>query len=193
MHRVCSVMMAVLMTIALGTGAAQASGAPRIPTTAAEWATFTPRERDAALTYEWQQFQILLASGNAHPVSVVQSGQQSASPLVSATYSCEVQWIDLPQGSYVRGGGWTDTSATVYYQYASRQSLPGQFLRDGTLKANWWAETLNSSHAESWTGYDFKWAFEHPRYVVKGWHGAELSNGTWILGPNQYCTVAVTH
>ena len=180
-----------------GAGVVRAVDTPRLPTSAADWTTFTPGERDAALSYEWTQFQALLASGSIHATSVTQSGVTQSgggrlAPLVTATYSCQVQWYNVPEGSYVRGGGWTDTSANVYYQYASRPGLQGQFLRDGSLKSNWWSTTYNGSHAENWTGYDFKWWFEHPNYVTKGWHGAELSNGTWILGPDQYCTASAS-
>ncbi len=62
----------------------------------------------------------------------------------------------------------------------------GQFLRDGTLKANWYHDAYGASHAENWTGYHWAFFWEYPHWVTKGWHGAQ-DNSAWLLGPDLYC------
>ncbi|MDO8483584.1 MAG: hypothetical protein Q7S35_01420 [Candidatus Limnocylindrales bacterium] len=107
----------------------------------------------------------------------------------TATGTCGLQYINQAEGSWIRGGGYTDASGTVYYIAASRPGKQGQFLKDGNALETWWQDLNNKSHAEDWTSYNWKWFWEHFNYTVKGWHGAQLSNGTWILGPDQACTV----
>jgi hypothetical protein len=116
-----------------------------------------------------------------------------AAVTVTASYSCQVQWIDQLEGTWTRGGGWTDTSSNVYYIAASRIAKKGQFLRDGVLQGNWYQEIYGgASHAENWSGYNWKWWYEHFNFTTKGWHGARLtSGGTWLLGPDRYCTVSI--
>lgn len=179
---------------------ATAAVKPRLPTSAADWATFSSTQQAAALDYVWNEFQSQLKAGTAvvNTVGRTETGTLSqdsgpASVTVSVSYNCPIQWTDLPEGTWTRGGGWTDTSSNVYYIAASRVGLKGQFLRDGALQGNWYNEIYGgASHAESWSGYNWKWFYEHFNFTNKGWHGARLtSGGTWLLGPDRYCTVSI--
>lgn len=190
---------AIMVLLAASQPTAFAASAPRLPTSAADWATFSATERAEAMAYVRHQLDDALAAGVVP--NQVSSGLADASmasleyvATISVTYLCQIQWIDVGSGMWVRGGGWTDASYPIYTIYAGRQGLKGQFLRDGQLLANWWQQAWNNvSHAESWTGYNFKFFFEHPSYFVKGWHGAQqTSGGTWLLGPDRYCSVQIT-
>jgi hypothetical protein len=173
---------------------------PRMPVSAADWARFSGLQREAALDYVWDELQSQLAAGTAKVTTVGEPnfvpGQDSglAAPAVSVSYNCPIQWIDLIEGSWIRGGGWTDTSSNVYYIAASRLGKKGQLLRDGVLQKNWYHETYNASHAENWSGYVWKWWYEHFNWTNKGWHGARLtSGGSWLLGPDRYCSNIAYH
>lgn len=193
------VLLAVVALFGVSISTAAAVSKPRMPTGAADWATFSSTERAAALDYVSRELQSQLASGSAvvHTVGRSDAGVVSetlgpAAVTTTVDYNCPIQWIDLPEGSWTRGGGWTDASSSIYYIAASRTGLQGQFLRDGSLLSNWYSEQYNSSHAENWTGYNWKWWYESFNFVNKGWHSARAtSGGTWLLGPDQYCTVSV--
>jgi hypothetical protein len=172
---------------------------PRLPTSVADWATFSDAEQSAALTYEWDILQKSLQDGTAkvHQVDRTDDGQLVQTDGLDAltiTYdwNCPIQWVDQIGGAWFRGGGWTDTSQNVYYIAASRVGLKGQFLRDGVLSGNWYNEKYNDSHAESWSGYSWRWSFEYIHWVNKGWHTIRpVNGGSHLLGPDAYCTVSI--
>jgi hypothetical protein len=193
--------MAVLamMAAAVPTAAQQS---PRVPRDAADWASFTVTEQRAAIDYQWRLLQDALADGtavvrtvSATAVTPAAGSLSDISSAVTARGYCHIQFIDQLHGSWVRGGGWTSASSPIYYIYASRSGRRGQFFKDGVSKGTWWEEKAGGAghtHAESWTPYDFKWWFERFNYTVQGWHGAQRTlGGTWLLGPDAYCTLTV--
>src|SRR3989304_8129234 len=193
MRRLAVITVVVLLAMP-GTGVA--NNAPRLPTSAAEWADFSAAQQAAAMDYLRQQLEEAIASGRPPERAVSGSNDAGIASIdtlaaISVTYSCQIQWIDLGYGMWVRGGGWTDASATIYYIYASRQGLKGKFLRDGSLLEYWWNEVWNGDHAENWTDYYWRWGWEPFNSTTKGWHGArQTQGGTWLLGPDRYCTVS---
>jgi len=198
MRRIIILLVLAVLSAVPSAGAA-AESKPRMPRSAADWATFSDMERTAAIDYVWRKLQYQFQSGTAVVTTVGRSDTgsivEAAGPSAAMTtidYNCPIQWIDLPEGTWTRGGGWTDSSSSLYYIAASRSGLQGQLLRDGALVGNWYEEAYNTSHSENWSGYNWKWWFEHFNFVNRGWHSARAtSGGTWLLGPDQYCTVNV--
>lgn len=199
------VMAAVLVVAGAGMLLAQSSlaGSPRVPRDAADWARFTPAERQAALDFQWREHLRLEAAGQLSRTVVKATvdlqtnqiasiaGPQVASITATATGTCQLTFDNQTSGTWTRAGGWADASAVVYYIYASRAGLQGKLIRDGTTIKNWYAEVYNNDWAENWTGWDFKWWYEHPMYTSKGYFGARVTNGgTWILGPDHACSVS---
>ena len=164
----------------------------RIPRNAADWATFTSAERSAAIAYEWQIHLAQVAQGAVQTTSVRATVRAGAiSPNVTATGTCKLQWINQAEGTWTRAGGWTDASEIVAYIYAGRTAGSHyiKLIRDGTTIKTTFNERTNDDWAEAWTGYDWKWWFEHPHYVGRSYHGARVGSSTWILGPDKQCTV----
>ncbi len=168
-------------------------------------------ERAAAIQYEGQLLETGLRNGTVRterfmsPVRTISldiasgssSPQGQIAPLstLSLTISaaCGFTVHFTGGGRWVGGGGYTDTNNYVYHIYASRPGQLGQLLRDGQLNKNWQQELYNTTHAENWSAQDFSWSWEHPTYVVKGWHGVQqTSNGSYQLGPDAYCTNSYT-
>jgi hypothetical protein len=177
-------------------GSAGAAESPRMPGSAAEWAGMSSAQQARVMAYLDAELGARLADGTAEirevrttatfDVPLTRSDSDSVTT-VSVTRSCMVQWITFPgEGDWVRGGGWTDASDYIDRIYASRVGKQGQFLRDGTLKANWYEDAYNAAHAENWTGYHWAFFWEYVHWVTKGWHGAQ-DNSTWLLGPDNYC------
>jgi predicted Fe-S protein YdhL (DUF1289 family) len=197
------VLSAALLAVLIHPGGVVARDGQRVPQSQAEWAAMTTDEQAAVMAYLRNELELQLANGKAEvrevrstitisPSPAGSSGIQTSGAIaaVTVTYSCMVQWITIPgEGDWVRGGGWTDASDYIDRIYASRSGKPGQFLRDGALKGNWYQDSYNGvSHAENWTGYDWAFWWEYVHWVTKGWHGA-YDNGSWLLGPDQYCFV----
>ena len=191
---------AMLMAGLLGPATSIASEVPRIPQSRAEWEAMSSPQQAAVMAYLRQELESRLADGTAeiHEVSrsvtEVVTAPQSCAVLgfdsvtsITVTYNCYVRWTTIPgSGDWVQGGGYTDASNTITEIYASRLAKKGQFLRDGTLKYNWYAEYWPGSHAENWSQSDFAFWWEYVHWVTKGWHGA-YNNGVWLLGPDRYC------
>ena len=192
-----SLALSVVFVLASALPAAANSGKPRIPRDAADWAAFTVAERQAAIGWEYQQLQTALMSGVAIVREVTESGTLAlltigASPMVTVTYQCTIQWTNLPEGTWTRGGGWTNSTSPMYQIYASQPgTYVGRFYRDGSQIKTWSYLAYNVSRAETYTDYDWKWWFEHPSYFSSGYHGAQqYYGGAWQLGPNQYCSIS---
>lgn len=196
--RLTTVVLALAAGVALlsplSNPSATAADLPRLPRDAADWETFTPDERKAALDYEWQRFQAALAAGTARIEAILGTAGAGDSTSVSATSAwaqCGFQVSNAGLSRYVRGGGTTTASTLMDYIYASKSTRQGQFIRDGVLKGNWYRSLTDASYVEAWTGWDHSWQWEHPRYTSNGWHGA-LKDSTWYLGPDAPCPYSWT-
>lgn len=190
--------LAVLGAVAVVLASASVTTArsvPRQPTGPDDWARFTPAERKAAIDYQWELFQAQLEAGTAVIQSTESADGLALIAAATATYDCPIQWTDRVQGSWTRGGGWTQATASMYTIYAGHntQGQPGQYLgkfrRDGVLLNYWQNYTHNTDRAEAWSPWNWKWWFEHPLYSNGGYHGAQqYEGGTWQLGPNRFCS-----
>ena len=174
------VSMMVLLVRPLPSPSASAAEVPRLPRDAADWSTFTPPERKAALDYEWQRFQAALAADTVRiETTLANVGSSGAATAASGAWAqCGFQVSNSALSRYVRGGGNTTASTLMDYIYASKSTRQGQFIRDGVLKGNWYRSLTDASFVEAWTGWDHSWQWEHPRYTSNGWHGA-LKGSTW--------------
>jgi len=181
--------------------AATSQSSVRIPRDAVDWATFSPTEKAAAIDYEWHQFVRSQAEERLASITIEQvvppaaSAVEGAATSVTAHGHCALQFVNQAEGTWTRAGGWTDASDVVYYIYAGRTTGSHEYrlIRDGQTIKTTYAMVYNYDWAEAWTGYDFKWWFEHPQYTSRGYHGAKLtSSGPWILGPDVLCSVTGT-
>jgi hypothetical protein len=185
-----------LLASLLVSGIASGQVVPRQPRDAADWATFTPAEREAAIEYQRQLLLVGLRDGTIKTeYKTVQVGSTADAPAAitaSAVAVCGFRVRYVAAGRWVAGGGYTDATDYMQIIYASKFTKQGQFLRDGQVLDNWHQSLTDATHAEDWTGENFSWGFEHPTYVVKGWHGAQTYGGTWLVGPDAYCTHSYT-
>lgn len=161
---------------------------PRQPRDAADWATFTAAEHQAAIAYQRQLLLEGLAAGTVKTTTVMAPVTATA----TASAACGFTVRNVAAGRWIAGGGWTDATDYMAIIYASKPNKQGELFRDGQLIKNWYQYLTNATHAENWTGEDFSYSFEHPTYVVKGWHGAQTFSGVWLLGPDAYCTTSYT-
>lgn len=197
-RRLATVGAALLLLVALvAPGAAGASSA-RLPRDAADWATFSPAQQQAARELAQRQFATALANGTADIDTITSTAADStAEPLGAAGIlatgyaSCGFQQNVIGTSRNVRGGGSTTASALMDLIYASKSTKQGQFLRDGALKGNWYKSLTDASYVEAWSGWDHSWTWEHPRYTSNGWHGA-LDGSVWVVGPLLPCSYSWT-
>jgi hypothetical protein len=187
------VVLAILASALLSTGTMSAATSPRIPHNAAEWATFTPAQRQAALAYEKARFEAVLAAGKTEfKVALGNDLASGFSITATGSASCGFQFYTSGPSRYVSGGGSTSASELMDLIYASKSTKQGQFLRGGVLKDNWYHSITDSAYVEGWTDYwDHSWTWEHPTYKSNGWHGA-LNGSTWVVGPEQPCSYTWT-
>ncbi len=184
--RLTAVLLLALSLIAPAVTTAQTTA--RQPLNAADWATFNPAERQAAIAYQYQ----LLVQGVAARTIKTTTVMAPLTATATASAACGFTVRNVTAGRWIAGGGWTDATNYMAIIYASKSDKQGQLFRDGQVIKNWYQYLTNATHAEAWTGEDFSYSFEHPTYVVKGWHGAKTSGGAWLLGPDAFCTTSYT-
>ena len=190
MRRAFRLAAVLLMTLSLIVPAITSARAiPRQPRDAVDWATFTAAERQTAIAYQRQLLLEGLANGTVKTTTAMAPVIAAAA---TASAACGFTVRNVTAGRWIAGGGWTNATDYMAIIYASKSDKQGQLFRDGQLIKNWYQYLTNATHAEAWTGEDFSYSFEHPNYVVKGWHGAKTFGGVWLLGPDAYCTTSYT-
>jgi len=179
--------------------------APRLPSSAADWATFSPQERAAALDYESSLFEAALAagtlkwtSGSARPTvggvtaeSTSKLAATSASTLLSVDARCGLSWTFVGSGTWTYGWAYVDTDFPAYLIYAGKPPSSNQFIRSGTVLQYFYkySQGAGSSYEYAQSNSNFKWAFENINYRTKSWMGVQrYQGGAWQLGPDAYCT-----
>lgn len=193
------VVMAVMASLLTAVPSASA-GTPRLPSSATDWATFTPSEKAAALKYAEVLYHRALAAGTVEhhllPAEVLDAATvASPAPTIS---TCGLHWDNYPQGSYTYAwgeAGFYYPTVNATYIAAGRQAKPGKLLRDGNQVQTFWEELYNPPH---WNGAytvvnpqspsDFKWWFEHPSYTARSYNTVKAGTTHWV-GPDQTCSV----
>lgn len=187
-----------LVVAAIPLPASSATAAPAVPSSEAEWLSMSAAEQAAVMEYLRQQLDDGLKDGTLEIHEVTSTDASGAVAglgiaAITATRQCVVQWTTVAGGDWVRGGGWTDASATMSTISAGlKLASPynsGQLLRDGVHKGYWGQSSSNSSHAESYTGWHWTFAWETSTWFTKGWHTARLGS-TYYIGPDSYCTAS---
>lgn len=175
------------------------ASAPRLPHSAADWATFTPYEQTAALSWEKAEVQGLIATGQLKPdrieVGSATTGtpDQAAgvAPLTTTAYGrCTLLRYNMPGGWFEAADGATYSSANVSWIDS------GDSGRQDLLSKNWQPVSYfgsyltNANVVHAGVPGDWTWAWEHPTYELQTYHTAyDLINGqrSYYLGPNAYC------
>jgi len=168
---------------------------PRLPSSAADWATFTPTEQATALAYEKSLYDAAGANGTLTWTSATGStaGTMSSDSITSVDAQCGLSWTNVGSGTWTYGWAYVDTSFAAYQIYAGHPpaSTDDQFIRAGTVLQYFFAYSTGggSSYEYAQSDSNFKWFYENINYRIKSWMGAQqYQNGAWQLGPNAYCT-----
>lgn len=193
--------MFVIIAVTMLSVPASALGAgprtPRLPTSAADWATFSSQEQASALVYEKSLYDSAAAAGTLSWTSASATdgtaGAMSAESITSVAAQCGLSWTFVGSGTWTYGWAYVDTSFAAYQIYAGHPpaSTDDQFIRAGTVLQYFYAYSVGagSSYEYAQSDSNFKWFFENINYRIKSWMGAQqYQNGAWQLGPNAYCT-----
>ncbi|MDO8483583.1 MAG: hypothetical protein Q7S35_01415 [Candidatus Limnocylindrales bacterium] len=163
---------------------------PRLPKSAADWATFSLVERTAALESVRREFLRDQELGN-----ITWNAKQSTFSTLAQQGGgdCTIYWVGYPNGTFVRAQGHvfiTTDGPPASDIYVGKATKTGQLLRDGVLKQTYYQQTSGVYSVDAISSDDFKWWFEHANYVNKVWLGAKTASGDWVVGPEAYCTVS---
>lgn len=192
----------VSASFASATSLAAAPGnasAPRLPHSAADWATFTPYEQTAAVSWEKAEVQRLIGAGQLKPdrieTGIVTGQTPSQAAGVAALTKTAYGACTLTR--YPAGAGWLETASGSTYSSANVSWIDsGHSGQEDLLSKNWqplayfslyWtnANVVHAGYPGDWT-----WAWDHPVYKLQTYHTAyDLFFGrpTYYLGPNAYC------
>jgi hypothetical protein len=201
---------ALVLVMMLGISAAPAAAktaAVRLPTGAADWATFTPAEQKAA--YDWV-YNHEIKPSKATPTIVAtapavftQTASSGVAPMATTAISvggeCGFGVVQYSYGTVVSGWSQVHTSQQVAwldtglngrdYTPTSSSSYIDQLWRNGA-KSYWtYGAVAPGTYVYASTSQDFKWFWESVHYFFQAWDSVKLLNGTWYWR-NAYCNVS---
>ncbi len=183
------------MFSSVGAGVASAKTA-RIPTNAADWATFSPAERQAAYDWELQQVkasnkapvrvgmaQAVIQTGGVSPLSLSASGICGFNYIQNGSGTLTWSYADLTTSQVV---AWLDTGITQETSYLDK------FYRNGSQWGTGYGSGAGSStHVNAQSAQNWKWWWEGATYTTQDWYTVETSynNYYWYLA---YCHTSWT-
>jgi len=106
----------------------------------------------------------------------------SATPAAAATFTAACGFNQ--SGNNVQSDAFTDASVQAQNIY-----VHSEFYRDGAFLGNFNDDGVNRSHAEAWSGWNYSFPWEHPRYRVKSWHDIRVGN---IWQTEKFCDFSWT-
>jgi hypothetical protein len=171
----------------------------RIPTSAADWATFTTQEQQAAYNHEAAVFARQKASKavtvhtvGASAVLVTSSGPASvvsAAAAVTAVKNCGFNYVNLADGTWTSAWATTGASKAMWVDTGYKSNQWNKFFRANTQLDTFRAANSSATYVFASSDTNFKWWFEQVRYTVQSWHTAGTTyNGPYYLGPLAFCT-----
>lgn len=178
------------MFSSVGAGVATAKTV-RIPTGAADWATFTPAERQAAYDWELQQVKAsnkapvtvsmaraVIQTGGISPLSLSASGYCAFSYIQNGSGTLTWSWADLTTSQVVYRLDTGITQETVYYD---------RFFRNNSqIDGGYGSSAGSSTHVYSESATNWKWWWEGATYTTQDWYTVQTGPYTyyWYLA---YC------
>ena len=164
----------------------------RLPTSAADWATFSPAQRQAA--YDWIHNDVI--TSKAKPTIVASSQivikSSGIQPMVAVSGQCGISSTNYSWGSEVYGWAEIRTSQAVNWMDTGMQGNIDQLWRNGVKSYTTYGGQGNGSYLYASTTQDHKWWWESVRYSFQTWSSVRLV----YLGPwywyNAYCVVGYT-
>lgn len=184
----------VMWTSAMG--AASAQPAVRLPTSAADWATFTTAQRQAALSYVTKEFEDARANGTliiksidaAGALSVASTAGAFAPASITAGVDCGFNVSSFTEGTWTWGWANANTTAPVWEIDTGWWDTTDLFYRDNSLLQHFGQgfEGGSNSYVYASTTANFKWWFEQATYVVQSWGTAQTSYHSYVMH-DRYC------
>jgi len=184
---------AMLVTLSIATFAgpvAASSSTVRLPKSAADWATFTQTEKQAA--YSWVNTHETTAPSTVVATAPAVSKSSGVQPMVSASFTaggeCGYSVQNYSTGSRVAAWSQVHASQRPYWMDTGMQGYVDQLWRNGAQSYTTYGGT-NTTYVYATTSYDWKWYWENVHYNFQAWDSVETSAGVWYW-KNAYCNVS---
>lgn len=180
MHKVI-VALVLLTSLLLPSTAAAAS--VRIPTSAADWASFSASERSATMAWVWAQYDRLrVADKLVGGVATTMSAQASAAT-ATGDVACGINQQNYPWGSYTSSWAQAYASQSMFAidtgLTANQYGYWDTFYRNGNVIHQFGSGGGGySAYAQSFT--DFKFPWEMITYSIQAYGTAQQTPGVWV-------------
>jgi hypothetical protein len=176
------------------TPVAAAKPTVRIPTSAADWATFTPAEKDATIKWVWDQKARMEANGTWTWTEATGSDRSSAdfsglatTAAMSGGVNCGIKTNQQPWATYATGWASTYTTATIWGLDTGLQGYKNKLFHNGTVfSQGWGAAAGGATYVYAESSQDFKFPWDSVTWQVQSWGSAQYS-ATLYLFKNRYC------
>ncbi len=188
-----SLMLVAFGCIAFAGPVAADSHKVRIPKSAADWATFTPAERQAA--YDWVNIHETKPLSTLVITTPMTSMTSSSAGLQAMAVSglivggeCGWSISSYSTGSRVAAWSQVHTSQVVYWLDTGMQGYVDQLWRNGARSYTTYGGRggAGANYVFASTSYDWKWFWETVHYTFQAWDSVETSAGVWYWR-NAYC------
>ncbi len=193
-----SALLGVAFVAASAMPVAAAQPTVRMPTSAADWATFTPAQKDATMTWIWAQEARMVANGTWKWTEATGADASSAgtsapatATTVSGSVNCGIKTNQQAIGTYATGWASTSASASVYYLTTGLDGIQNNFWHNNTNFSHGWAAGAPGTYVYAESYQDFKFAWDNVTWQVQSWGSVETSYRIYLF-KNRFCQKTVT-
>jgi hypothetical protein len=186
-------LLGVALLMASATPVAAAKPTVRMPTSAADWSTFTPAEKDAAIEWIWDQKSRMEAEGTwewteaaGSVTSSVDSSAPAATAAMSGGVNCGIKTNVQPWATYATGWASTYTSASIWALDTGLSGNTNKLYHNNTIFSQGWGAGTGGTYVYAESAQDFKFPWDSVTWQVQSWGTAQYST-TSFLFKNKFC------
>lgn len=188
--RFVAVLGAILLAVSV-TAAPVAAASPtvRVPKSAAEWATFTPAEKDATIRWIWAQEAQMIADGTWRWDEAASSSATTDALAASVTggVECGIKLNRQPWATYAIGWSSTWTSSPVWWlQTGGTGAYTNKFYHNGSVFSSGWIAAGSGTYEYGQSSQDFAFPWDTVTWKIQSWGSAETSYNVYLF-KNKYC------
>jgi hypothetical protein len=187
-------LLAVALVAASAAPVAATQPTVRIPTSAADWASFTPAEKTSTMKWVWAQKDRMVANGTwtwteatgADTSSAGTTGLASTLTTVSGSVNCGIKTNAQAWGTYATGWANVSTTASVFSLDTGLEGIDNKFWHNSTLFNHGWGAGGGGTYVYAESAQDFKFPWDTVTWQVQSWGSVQTTYHVFLF-KNRYC------
>jgi hypothetical protein len=186
-------LLAVAFMAVSATPVAAASSTVRIPTSATDWATFTPAQKAATMKWVWAQKARMQVNGTwkwTEATGANATSGQATTLAVTGSVNCGIKTNQQPFGTYATAWASTSASAPVYYVTTGLDGIQNNFWHNNTNFNHGWGAGAPGTYVYAESYQDFKFSWDTVTWQVQSWGSVGTAYHVYLF-KNKFCQKTV--